>query len=85
MTRVSGLIAILISLSVSAASAPPTQHFAEGHQPGEEAAVPWTARNCALRTDTVRPADVILSRVTEHVRNVCRLSFFNAFGFGESL
>ena len=39
MTRITGLIAILISVSASAASAPPTQYTAEGHQPGEEAAV----------------------------------------------
>lgn len=39
MTRITGLIAILISLSASADAAPPTQQTAEGHQPGEEAAV----------------------------------------------
>jgi hypothetical protein len=39
MTRVSGLIVILIFLAACAAPAPPMQHIAEGHQPGEEAAV----------------------------------------------
>jgi len=39
MTRGSGLIAILTLLSACGASAPRMQHIAEGHQPGEEAAV----------------------------------------------
>jgi hypothetical protein len=39
MTRVSGLIVILVFLSACAASAPPMRHIAEGHQPGEEATV----------------------------------------------
>jgi hypothetical protein len=39
MTRVSGLILILILLSACADSTPSMQHIAEGHQPGEEAAV----------------------------------------------
>ena len=39
MIRVIGLIAILTLVSACGASAPPTPHIAEGHQPGEEAAV----------------------------------------------
>ncbi len=39
MTRVSGLIAVMTFLSACEAPAPPPQHIAEGHQPGEEAAV----------------------------------------------
>lgn len=39
MIRVIGLIAILTLLSACGASVPPTPHIAEGHQPGEEAAV----------------------------------------------
>lgn len=39
MTRGSGLIAVLMFLSACGASAPRMQPIAEGHQPGEEAAV----------------------------------------------
>ena len=39
MTRSIGLIAIMALLSACGTSAPPTRHIAEGHQPGEEAAV----------------------------------------------
>ncbi len=39
MTRSMFLIAMMTFLSACGASAPPTPHIAEGHQPGEEAAV----------------------------------------------
>ena len=39
MTRVSGLIAIMMMISACEAPAPPIQHMVEGHQPGEEEAV----------------------------------------------
>lgn len=39
MTRGSGLVAIMSMLAACGGPAPPMQHFAEGHQPSEEAAV----------------------------------------------